>query len=51
MDYRCLKIWDLLSFLRCSEYDKLFPTVDAPICIYGTSKMYKSSSSDLFPKL
>ena len=33
------------------EYDKLYPSGSNPACIYGTPKMHKISSSDLFPKL
>ena len=33
------------------EYDKLYPSGSAPGRIYGTPKMHKFSSSDLFPKL
>ena len=33
------------------EYDKLYPSGSAPARIYGTPKMHKFSSSDLFPKL
>ena len=63
VECRCIKIWDLLSFLiSCSilvlkwqplssinenEYYKLYP----PGRIYGTPKMDKFFSSDSFPKL
>ena len=33
------------------EYDKLYPSGSAPARIYGTLKIHKFSSSDLFPKL
>ena len=33
------------------ENDKLYPSGSAPARIYGTSKMQKFSSSDLFPRL
>ena len=32
-------------------YDKLYPFDSAPACIYGTPKMHKFSSSDIFPKV
>ena len=32
-----------------NEYDKLYPSGSAPVCIYGTPKMHKFSSSP--PKL
>ena len=38
-------------FFNEIEYDKLYPSGSAPACIYGTPKMHKFSSSDLFPKL
>ena len=37
--------------MRCSEYDKLYPSGSASARIYGTPKMHKFSSSDSFPKL
>ena len=39
------------NFLKENEYDKLYPSGSAPAHIYGTHKMRKFSSSDLFPKL
>ena len=39
------------SFFNEIEYDKLYPSGSVPARIYGTSKMYKFSSSDSFPKL
>ena len=33
-----------------TEYDQLYPSVSAPVCIYGTPEMHKLSSSDSFPK-
>ena len=33
------------------EYDKLYPSGSDPAHIYGTPKMHKLSSCDLFPKL
>ena len=33
------------------DFDKLYPSGSAPARIYGTPKMHKFSSSDLFPKL
>ena len=38
-------------FFNKIEYDKLYPPRSAPVCIYGTPKMHKFSSSDSFPKL
>ena len=38
-------------FFNKIEYDKLYPSGSAPARIYGTSKMHKFSTSDLFPKL
>ena len=29
----------------------MYPTGSAPVCIYGTPKMHKFSSSETFPKL
>ena len=34
-----------------NEYNKLYPSGFPPVCIYGTPKMHKFSSSALFPKL
>ena len=39
------------NFFNETEYDKLYPSGSAPARIYGTPKMQKLSSSDLFPKL
>ena len=39
------------NFFNENEYDKLYPSGSAPARIYGTPKMHKFSSSDLFPKL
>ena len=39
------------NFFNENDYDKLHPSGSAPVRIYGTSKMHKSSPSDLFPKL
>ena len=39
------------NFLNEIEYDKLYRSGSAPARIYGTPKMHKLSSSDLFPKL
>ena len=39
------------NFFNEIEYDKLYPSGSAPARIYGTPKMHKFSSSDLFPKL
>ena len=39
------------NFFIKIEYDKLYPSGSAPARIYGTSKMYKFSSSDSIPKL
>ena len=33
------------------EYNRLYPSGSATVHIYGTPKMHKFSSSDLFPKL
>ena len=33
------------------EYDKLYTSGSAPACIYGTPKMHKFPSSDLFSEL
>ena len=33
------------------KYGKFYPSGSAPVRIYGTTKMHKSSSSDSFPKL
>ena len=38
-------------FFNEIQYDKLYRSGSAPACIYGTPKMHKFSSSDLFPKL
>ena len=38
------------NFLNEIEYDKFYPSGSAPARIYGTPKMHKFSSSDLFPK-
>ena len=39
------------NFFNEVEYDKLYPSVSVPACIYGTPKMHKFSSSNSFPKL
>ena len=39
------------NFFDEIEYHKLHPSGSAPACIYGTRKMHKFSSSNLFPKL
>ena len=39
------------NFFNENVYDKLYPSGSAPGRIYGTPKMHKFSSSDLFPKL
>ena len=39
------------NILNEIEYDKLYASCSAPARIYGTAKMQKFSSSDLFPKL
>ena len=39
------------NFFNENEYNKLYPSRSAPARIYGTPKMHKFSSSDLFPKL
>ena len=39
------------NFFNENEYDKLYPSGFAPVCIYGTPKMHKFSSSDSFPEL
>ena len=39
------------NFFNENEYDKLYPSGSAPVRIYDTPKMHKSSSSDSFPKL
>ena len=39
------------NFFNENEYDKLYYSASAPAQIYGTSKMHKFSSSNLFPKL
>ena len=39
------------KFFNEIEYDKLYTSGSAPARIYGTPKMHKFSSSDLFPKL
>ena len=39
------------NFLNEIEYDKLYASGSAPARIYGTAKMQKFSSVDLFPKL
>ena len=38
------------NFFNEIEYDKLYPSGSAPARIYGTPKMHKFSSNDLFPK-
>ena len=38
-------------FFNEIEYGKLYPSFSAPARIYGTPKLHKFSSSDLFPKL
>ena len=39
------------NFFNEIEYDKLSPSGSAPARIYGTPKMHRFSSSELFPKL
>ena len=39
------------NFFNEIEYGKLYPSGSAPARIYGTLKMQKFSSCDLFPKL
>ena len=39
------------NFFNENENDKLYPSGSVPAQIYGTPKMHKFSSSDLFPKL
>ena len=39
------------AFFNYNEYNKLYHSGSAPARIYGTPKMHKFSSSDLFPKL
>ena len=39
------------NFVNETEYDQLYPSVSAPVRIYGTPEMHKLSSSDSFPKL
>ena len=39
------------NFFNENEYNKLYPSGSAPARIYGTPKMHKISSSDLFPNL
>ena len=39
------------NFFNGIQYDKLYPSGSAPARIYGTPKMHKFSSSDLFPRL
>ena len=39
------------SFFKENEYDRLYPSRSAPVCIYGTPNMHKFSSSDSVPKL
>ena len=43
--------WNNKNFFNEIEYDKLYLSSSAPARIYGTAKMQKFSSSDLFPKL
>ena len=38
------------NFFNEIEYDKLYPSGSAPACVYGTPKMHKFSSRNLFPK-
>ena len=39
------------NFFNENEYDKLYPSGSAPAGIYGTPKVHKFSSCDIFPKL
>ena len=39
------------NFFNEIEYNKFYPPGSARARIYGTPKMHKYSSSDLFPKL
>ena len=48
---RFLRMLKQKIFLNEIEYDKLYASGSAPACIYGTAKMQKFSSSDLFPEL
>ena len=48
---RFLRMLKQKKFLNEIEYDKLYASGSAPACIYGTAKMQKFSSSDLFPEL
>ena len=48
---RFLSILKQEEFLNGIEYDQLYSSGSAPGRIYGTPKMYKFSSRDLFPKL
>ena len=43
--------WNKKNFFNEIECDKLYPSGSAPGYIYGTPKMHKFFSSDLFPKL
>ena len=38
------------NFFNENEYDKLYPSGSPPARIYGTPKMHKFASSDIFPK-
>ena len=38
-------------FFNKNEYDKLYPSGSAPVCIYRTPKMHKFFPSNAFPKL
>ena len=48
---RFLRMLKQKIFLNEIEYDKLYASGSAPARIYGTAKMQKFSSVDLFPKL
>ena len=39
------------NFFNENEYNKFYPSDSAPARNYGTPKMHKISSSDLFPNL
>ena len=48
---RFLRMLKQKNFFNENEYDKLCPSGSAPAQIYGTPKIHKFSSDDLFPKL
>ena len=47
----CLHQLEDKDLFNEAKYEKLYPSGSAPACVYGTPKIHKFSSRNLFPKL